>query len=267
VQPKTVTLDELVTMLTTFEVLKDKRRGRCWSPTKYADGVTSRGNAGVESVSCLVFDCDRVPPDEERLAGVYWIGHTTWSHTPQAPRWRVVIPLARAVPAAQWRDVWLRARAALCPEADPSCKDPSRAYWLPSHNGGVSAKTARHTGPLLDPSTLPALPPEPRRPTSRNVRIKAGDGRRAEAYMATVIANLEKAAPGGRNAALNHAAWTLGRWVTAGMLEQHQVEDGLYAAAERNGLVGDNGNRQCWSTIRSGLSAGLQQRIDELAHG
>src|SRR6266568_2822861 len=103
-------------MLSRFEVLADKRRGRCWSPTRYADGATSRGNAGVLEVSALVFDLDRVPPDPERLAGVYWLGHTTWSHTPTAPRWRVVIPLSTPVPVAHWREVWQRARAALCPK-------------------------------------------------------------------------------------------------------------------------------------------------------
>jgi hypothetical protein len=56
VQPRTVSLDELAELLGRFEVLTDKRRGRCWSPTRYADGTTSRGNAGVHSVSCLVFD-------------------------------------------------------------------------------------------------------------------------------------------------------------------------------------------------------------------
>ncbi len=81
-------------MLSRFEVLSDKRRGRCWSPTHYADGVTSRGNAGVIEVSALVFDLHRVPPDPRRLAGVHWISHTTWSHTPLAPRWRVVTPLS-----------------------------------------------------------------------------------------------------------------------------------------------------------------------------
>ena len=45
--------------------------------------------------------------------------------------------------------------------------------------------------------------------------------------MATVIANLEATQPGGRNAALNHAAWTLGRWIAAGALEQADVEDTL----------------------------------------
>jgi hypothetical protein len=261
VQPKTVSLDELVVMLTTFETLNDKRHGGCWSPTKYADGTSTRGNAGVESVSCLVFDLDRVPPDPKRLEIVCWIGHTTWSHTPVAPRWRVVIPLARPVVAADWRDVWQRARAALCPEADPACKDPSRAYWLPSHPPGAKPETVSHAGPLLEPSTLPELPAEPRRPTARRVQMMAGDRHRAAAYMARVIETLATAAPGGRNAALNHAAWTLGRWVAAGLLEQTVVEDELYAAGERNGLVADDGHRQVWATIRSGLSAGLQQPL------
>jgi hypothetical protein len=262
---RTVTLAELVTMLTRFEVLDDKRLGHCWSPTRYADGATSRGNTGVESVSCLVFDCDRVPPDDQRLEGVYWVGHTTWSNKPQAPRWRVVIPLVTPpVPAVQWRDVWRRARAALCPEADPACKDPSRAYWLPSHNGGVSAKTRRHEAPLLDPSTLPELPVEPRTVATSSQRTPVnGDRRRGEAYMAQVLDNVASAQPGGRNAALNHAAWTLGRWVAAGALEQALVEDGLYGAAERNGLVAADGQRQTWATIRSGLSKGMLEPIGE----
>jgi hypothetical protein len=73
---------------------------------------------------------------------------------------------------------------------------------------------------------------------------------------------LASVAPGGRNAALNHAAWTLGHWVAAGALEQGEVEDALYAAALANGLVADDGERQGWATIRSGLGAGLQEPID-----
>jgi hypothetical protein len=257
-QTRTVTLAELATLLSRFEVLQDKRRGRCWSPTTYAAGHTSRGNAGVEAISCLVFDCDRVPPDPKRLESVYWLGHTTWSHKPQSPRWRVIIPLARPVPARQWTDVWQRARAALCPEADPACKDPSRAYWLPSHDGGVSAKTRRHEAPLLDPSTLPELAVEPRPVSMARSRTPvSGDRRRGEAYMAQVLDNLASVPLGGRNAALNHAAWTLGRWIAAGALEQVDVEDALYAAAEHNGLVADDGQRRVWATIRSGLSKGL----------
>lgn len=115
-------------------------------------------------VSALVVDLDRVAPDFAWLAGICWIDRTTWSHRPEAPRWRVVIPLARPVPAERWGDVWQRARATLCPEADPACKDASRAYWLPSHAVGVVPDASYHAGPFLDPATLPELPLEQRRP-------------------------------------------------------------------------------------------------------
>jgi hypothetical protein len=81
--------------------------------------------------------------------------------------------------------------------------------------------------------------------------------------MEKVIRNVARMAPdSGRNAALNGAAWTLGHWVAAGALDQAAVEDALFAAAEQNGLVADDGARQCWATIRSGLSKGLQQPKD-----
>ena len=80
--------------------------------------------------------------------------------------------------------------------------------------------------------------------------------------MAQVLDNLTSVQPGGRNSGLNHAAWTLGHWVAAGALEQADVEDALYAAAERYGLVADDGPRQTWATIRSGLSTGLLEPKD-----
>jgi hypothetical protein len=123
-------------------------------------------------------------------------------------------------------------------------------------------------GPLLNPATLPKLPaegqPELRRSPSapRPSRINDVNQRRGEAYMDAVISALEATAPGGRNSALNRAAWTRGRWIVAGAREQAKVEDALYVAALGNGLVADDGARQCWATIRSGLSAGLQEPVD-----
>ncbi len=80
--------------------------------------------------------------------------------------------------------------------------------------------------------------------------------------LAKVLDELVRAPTGARNTALNAAGFTLGRWISAGAFEQTVVEDALYAAAERNGLVADDGQRQCWATIRSGLSKGLQQPKD-----
>ena len=120
---------------------------------------------------------------------------------------------------------------------------------------------------MLDPRSLPALPAEQRtvtRALSTTVarRTTADDRRRGEACMAQVLDNLASEAPGGRNDALNRAAWTLGRWIAAGELQQDEVEDALYAAAEANSLVADDGQRQTWATIRSGLSTGLRQAVD-----
>ena len=98
---------------------------------------------------------------------------------------------------------------------------------------------------------LPELPPVQRPPKARRVRV-SGDWRRAQAYMDKVIADLANTPPGGRNDALNHAAWTLDHWVAAGALERSDVEDALYGAAVVNGLVADDSARQCWATIRSG---------------
>jgi putative DNA primase/helicase len=256
-----VSLEELSRLLTRFTELADKRQARCWAPTRYAEGAASRSNAGVKVVSCLVFDCDRVEPDWARLEGHWYLAHTTYQHTPEHPRWRLVLPLAVSVPAEAWRDIWLRARAALCPETDPSCKDPSRQYYLPSHPRDAASESTVHAGPLLDPATLPELPPAPRPSKGRRVRVSSNP-RRGQAYMDGVIRNLETATRPGRNNALNGAAWTLGRWIAAGALEQAEVEDALYTAAVANGLVADDGERQCWATIRSGLGAGLREPVD-----
>src|SRR5207237_10811502 len=106
---------------------------------------------------------------------------------------------------------------------------------------------------------------------SAGLRLMCGetgrDRRCGGAYRETVIENLERTAPGGRNDALNRAAWPLGRWVAASELDQADVEDELYSAAEVNGPVADDGEQQTWAMIRSGLSAGLQQPIDlDAAH-
>jgi hypothetical protein len=85
---------------------------------------------------------------------------------------------------------------------------------------------------------------------------------RARKYMAAVVAGVAALQPGTRNSGLNVAAWTLGHWIAAGALEQSEVEDGLFDAAARNGLVAEDGERQIWATIRSGLSAGLQTPAD-----
>ena len=69
---------------------------------------------------------------------------------------------------------------------------------------------------------------------------------------------LAATAPGGRNHALNRAAFALFQLVAGGELAHEHVFDRLVDACHRNGLVKDDGLRSVVNTIRSGRRAGLQ---------
>jgi hypothetical protein len=143
VEPKMVSLDELRQFLSKFEVLADKRRGRCWSPTIYADGQATRGNAGVAAVSCLVFDCDRVSPDAERLAGVYWIGHTTPGRTsPQRH-------------AGAWS---FRSPSRCRPPSGPMCGDAPGQRCAPKRTPPAKTRVGSTTCPAIAAASRPGQP-------------------------------------------------------------------------------------------------------------
>lgn len=123
-----------------------------------------RANSNVEAVSALVFDIDNPKnhsfEDIVALTSAYLgLVHTTWSHTTQAPRYRVVIHLQSEVPArdfAEVRSSFLMFNQELANIVDQSCSDISRAYYWFSY-----PKTRAHEalccvliGNPLDPNAL-----------------------------------------------------------------------------------------------------------------
>jgi len=213
----------------------------------------------VAGVCALVYDLDHQEPPRDRLALWSWVGHTTYRHAPEDPRWRIVLPLAVEVPAADFPSLWQRGQAALVPQADRQCKDVSRMYYLPSCPRDTCPQVEWHAGRLLAVGMLPALPALARRDSPR-MRHRPLEGATLQDvhYAGVVLDALASTAPGARNAALFRAAAALGRRVAAGQLPEPDVEQGLYAAAERNGLVADDGERAVQRTIISGLTAGRQ---------
>ena len=67
------------------------------------------------------------------------------------------------------------------------------------------------------------------------------------------------APPGTRNDRLNTAAYNLFQIVASGELDEQEVRDRLFKAAEDCGLVADDGAQQTWATINSGATAGMAQ--------
>lgn len=136
-KPRLMTWRALAQSLTRFRVLPEAEKLRlpAWSPTLYREGAT-RCAAAVLSISCLVLDFDDGARSlaEARAPWEDWphLVHTTWSHTLDAPRFRLVVPLEAPVPASGWPRVWHWAHARIGRTADPACKDPCRLYFVPA---------------------------------------------------------------------------------------------------------------------------------------
>jgi len=98
------------------------------------------------------------------------------------------------------------------------------------------------------------------RPTSL-VRLPAsadGPGERyARAALAEELARVATAPPGERNRQLWESTRNLYNLVATGTLDHHEVDQGLLAAAERCGLLGEE-PRQTRRTLASGRQVGLQ---------
>lgn len=171
-KPRETTVAGLVRALITFPVLavENKLALPAWSPARFRRGAARKAGA-VEDVSCLVLDFDAGDPDDALAdwADHLVVMHTTWSHTPEAPRFRLVVPLARPVPLISWARVWAWA-AERAPGADVACKDPSRLYFRPAlPRPDAPHRTEVLVGALLD--VLDVLPEPP--PAAPAVRLHA----------------------------------------------------------------------------------------------
>jgi len=143
---------QLVELLTERHVVPVKELAPGFSPTVYREHYEAhvvgedgklrtfavdapaayRCTDAVAALTALVLDSDHHEPDWDELerTGNLIIAYTTWSHTQDDPRWRLVVPLARPVPVEEWPAVWRSGVERFDPHADPQCKDVSRFYFL-----------------------------------------------------------------------------------------------------------------------------------------
>ncbi len=118
-------------------------KGGLWSPTVYTPGET-RGAAHVELVTCFVADIDDGTDWSEllpRWSGLIWSLHSSFSSTPDHPKWRAIFPLKKAVGGEAWAVVWAKLNHHLMGgHCDPATKDPSRIYFWPSCKEGAEGE-------------------------------------------------------------------------------------------------------------------------------
>ena len=266
----------------------DKLRAPGWAPVAWALGQPHRRKAeNVGTLSCLVLDCDKLPPDglallegaAERLGrAAAW--HTSWSHKPEHPKARLILPFETPCPVAQWPRVWgagQRWAAAAGLEVDNACRDPARLYLLP----GLPADAAPERweavaagmveGPPLDwrwfagewrpPPPPPRLAPPPRERTRTAAEWADHGRRRALGWFEHRAQALSSAPPGGRDTSCYTGARWVGSAVAGGVIDAGEGEgwcSTLIAAA----VAGGHPEHRARGAVGNGYSKGLSEPWD-----
>ncbi len=134
--------EKLKALLLEFEEREDKD-GKAWSPVEIEEGET-RGNKHVLSISCAVFDLDHLSQTQAldlNLRGTEYVLHSTFSYSCDDLSLRLILPLEKPfekgnLSTAQYQAAWEGYRKVIVDRfkipADPSCKDLSRLYFLPT---------------------------------------------------------------------------------------------------------------------------------------
>ena len=255
------------------------KAGPCFTPATFRG--TSRLKDDAEVIGLAVLDLDdgsRSLAEIKAAVGQRgWaaIIYTTFRHTPNHPKFRVVVPLERPWQASHypsrgaantaWRERYFALAAALNVVADPACTDPSRLYYLPRHPEGAAFETAIIEGVPCDIWSLPAAPtdqpaPANDKPASRpeSGQIDGARLRYAAAALDGELAAVQSAREGTRNQTLNTAALKLGGLCAAGLLTEGAVRTTLTNAALTAGLP----MPEITATLNSGLRAGMAKPRD-----
>ena len=163
---------ELAIYLSRPSIGEAKDEAGAWSPALYAENI--RRKANVVHVGALVVDIDE-NGDVDDVADAmhrYWcVVHETFSSTNDAPRCRIVIPLAEPLDAVEYERMHAIARRQLAAcdcIADVGAKDSSRLSYAPVRRPGAGYRFRLVEGDALDArAILAAQPPEPPRPAPR----------------------------------------------------------------------------------------------------
>lgn len=122
----------------------------------------------VDAITLAVFDVDcgteaEVERCENLLAGhgyarLWYSSHSYRPEQPQ-PSLRLVLPLARPVPAERWSSWRANFIRGFQVPADPKkCGGLSHFYYAPSCPHGVDPVAIQHEGRYFDPDTIPSVP-------------------------------------------------------------------------------------------------------------
>jgi hypothetical protein len=135
------------------------KNGRAWIPALFKKDA-SRKDADVMGMTAAVLDFDdgaiSFEDVEPRLAGLTFAVHSSFSHTPQKPKLRVIVPFAKVAAPALALPIFEHFNALFDGHCDPARKNPSGLYYLPAcpYDAGDLYRQISRVGALFDPATI-----------------------------------------------------------------------------------------------------------------
>ena len=140
VRSRLVSSVQLATLMRKTHQVPRKDEAALLTLVTYRPGATSRGTADIESARCVYGDIDKnfdaaafdAGIAELEQAGVQVIAYQTYRHTPEAPRWRVLVLLDEPVQPEEYRACWQGLQVIFCGMLDGAAKDISRLNYWPS---------------------------------------------------------------------------------------------------------------------------------------
>ena len=139
-----------------------------------------RSNDAFEAASVVALDVDTGITTWDahgRFLDLFHVIYTSWKHSREEHRFRLVLPLARDVSPTEYKLLWAVLARRLGGNVDGQTKDLARALFLPARrpDGRRAGAKAWDEVPLLDPDALLVdalrLVQPPRRPPSEPVTV------------------------------------------------------------------------------------------------
>ena len=210
-----------------------------WSPATFRDQRRAKDSVRRVFAVCLDYDGGETIDAATGLWGAFaGVIQTTRKHTPEAPRFRVVLPLARSVSPFEFSALWSRVNAHAGGKLDPAPKDPSRFWFLPGTADGGTFESHVLDGEPLDPDEWLARPDPEQRAA---LRIDTSDLDRADQRIKRALAYVSR-----MDAAVAGQAGHKATWAVACVL----VKGFSLGAREAFGILANDYNPRCqppWS--------------------
>jgi energy-coupling factor transporter ATP-binding protein EcfA2 len=246
---------------------------RAWSPA-FFDG-DRRNKAHVQGVTaiCLDYEAHGDHPGtsiEEALGlwkGYFGLLHTTYSHRPGSPRFRVILPLNRPITAEEQEYGWASV-ARRCEEAghsiDVKTSDASRLWFFPGTPPGGEYIRIALDGELLDADEIcraieePIVAPPPPAPASSPQLRSRGSNveRYVQRALEKACDTLARSPAGDRNNDLARESYALGGLLHLGVLGEREVIDAFLGVARAQRWTDEPRTR---GTIQRQLRAGASR--------